>query len=37
MIAVVEQVEADKSLIGSRFVARLNKMMSKEDDTLMML
>tara|TARA_R110000744_G_scaffold372015_2_gene483365 strand:- start:3080 stop:3889 length:810 start_codon:yes stop_codon:yes gene_type:complete len=37
MIAVVEQVEADKSLIGSRFVARLNKMMTKEDDTLMML
>ena len=37
MIAVVESVEADKSLIGSRFVARLNKMMTKEDDTLMML
>tara|TARA_R110000803_G_scaffold207182_1_gene274954 strand:+ start:911 stop:1699 length:789 start_codon:yes stop_codon:yes gene_type:complete len=37
MISVVESVGADKSLIGCRFVARLGKMMTKVDDTLMML
>lgn len=37
MISVIEFCEADKSLIGSRFIARLGKMQKKEEDLLLAL
>ena len=37
MISVITSCDADKSLIGSRFVSRLTKMMTKVDDTLLSL
>lgn len=37
MISVITKCEADTSLLGSRFVARLTKMMDKEDEMLLSL